>query len=379
MSRAFLVVLDSVGCGHAPDAAEFGDAGANTLGHIHERVGLRMPNLRRLGLGRAAGIGTDATPAGLYGVAREVSRGKDTPSGHWELAGVPVPWDWHYFPQTHPSFPHDITAAVARFCGTDGILGDCHASGTDIINRLGAEHLRTGKPICYTSADSVFQIAAHEDSFGLDRLLALCEHLAPMLHEMKVGRVIARPFVGEAGAFRRTANRHDYAVDVPAPTLLDWAKADGRATYGVGKIGEIFSGRAVDYSRKGFDDALMGHLSELVDEAPDGALIFANFVEFDSLYGHRRDPAGYAAHLEWFDASIGPVLARLAPGDLMLFTADHGNDPTWHGTEHTREQVPVLAAGAGTKDIGQVMFVDVAASVAAHLGLSEHGPGRSFL
>ena len=374
-----MVVLDSVGCGGAPDAADFDDAGANTLGHIHAQTPLKMPNLRRLGLGQAAGLGADVTPQGLHGVAREVSRGKDTPSGHWELAGVPVPWDWHYLPDTQPSFPTQISQAVAAFCGTDGILGDCHASGTAIIERLGAEHVRTGKPICYTSADSVFQIAAHEDHFGLDRLLALCEHLAPMLHAMKVGRVIARPFIGSEGRFERTANRHDYAVEVPAPTLLDWAKADGRATYGVGKIGDIFSGRGVDVSRKGFDEALMGHLSDLVDEAPDGALVFANFVEFDSLYGHRRDVEGYAAHLEWFDAAIGPVLARLRPGDVMIFTADHGNDPTWHGTEHTREQVPVLAAGVGAKDVGQVMFVDVAASVAAHLGLSQRGPGRSFL
>ncbi|WP_281857362.1 phosphopentomutase [Litoreibacter halocynthiae] len=379
MSRAFLVVLDSAGCGHAPDAASFGDEGANTLLHIHKRVGLKMPNLMRLGLGQAVGI-SDVKAEGLHGVAREVSLGKDTPSGHWELSGVPVPWDWHYFPDTTPSFPPKISAEVAKFCGTDGILGDCHASGTAIIERLGEEHMRTGKPICYTSADSVFQIAAHEESFGLERLQQLCRHMAPILHAMNVGRVIARPFVGaDAASFERTKNRHDYAMEVPSPTLLDWAKADGRATYGIGKIGDIFSGRGVDENRKGFDDVLMGHLSDLVDEAPDGALVFANFVEFDSLYGHRRDPEGYAAHLEWFDAAIGPILAKLRAGDLMLFTADHGNDPTWEGTEHTREQVPVVAAGVGTKDIGQVMFVDVAASVAVHLGLSERGPGRSFL
>ncbi|EPX81050.1 phosphopentomutase [Litoreibacter arenae] len=379
MSRAFLVVLDSVGCGGAPDAARFGDDGANTLGHIHQTVGLRMPNLMRLGLAQAAGL-SDIAGEGLFGVAREVSMGKDTPSGHWELAGVPVPWDWHYFPDTHPAFPPEITAEVAKFCGTDGVLGDCHASGTQIIERLGEEHMRTGKPICYTSADSVFQIAAHEESFGLERLQDICRHMAPMLHAMKVGRVISRPFLGQNAAdFKRTSNRHDYAMEIPSPTLLDWAKADGRATYGVGKIGDIFSGRGVDENRKGFDDALMGHLSDLVDEAPDGALVFANFVEFDSLYGHRREPEGYATHLEWFDEAIGPVLEKLRKGDLMLFTADHGNDPTWHGTEHTREQVPVVAAGVGRKDIGQVMFVDVAASVADHLGLSERGPGRSFL
>lgn len=338
-----------------------------------------MPNLMGLGLGRAAGL-LDAPALGLYGVATEVSQGKDTPSGHWELAGVPVPWDWCYFPDETPSFPDDIVDEVAKFCGTDGILGNCHAPGTAIIERLGEEHMRSGKPICYTSADSVFQIAAHEDSFGEARLQQLCAHMAPMLHGMNVGRVISRPFVGkDAASFKRTKNRKDYAMQVPSPTLLDWAKADGRATFGIGKISDIFSGRGVDDSRKGFDDVLMGHLSALVDEAPDGALVFANFVEFDSLYGHTRDPKGYAAHLEWFDAAIGPILAKLRKDDLMIFTADHGNDPTWTGTDHTREQVPVVAAGAGTKDIGQVMFVDVAASVADHLGLSTRGQGRSFL
>lgn len=379
MSRAFLVVLDSVGCGNAPDAASFGDDGSNTLLHIHDRVGLKMPNLMRLGLGQAASL-NNFPAQGLYGVATEVSQGKDTPSGHWELSGVPVPWDWRYFPDTTPSFPAEVVAEVAKFCGTDGVLGNCHASGTVIINELGEEHIRSGKPICYTSADSVFQICAHEESFGLDRLLQLCQHMAPMLHAMNVGRVIARPFVGtDASNFKRTKNRHDYAMEVPTPTLLDWAKADGRTTYGIGKISDIFSGRGLDDSRKGFDDVLMGHLSDLVEEAPDGALVFANFVEFDSLYGHTRNVEGYAAHLEWFDAAIGPILERLGEGDMMLFTADHGNDPTWTGTDHTREQVPVIAAGVGVKNVGEVMFVDVAASIADHLGLSTRGPGRSFL
>jgi phosphopentomutase len=379
LSRAFLVVLDSVGCGNAPDAASFGDDGSNTLLHIHDRVGLKMPNLMRLGLGQAASL-NNFPAQGLYGVATEVSQGKDTPSGHWELSGVPVPWDWRYFPDTTPSFPAEVVAEVVKFCGTDGVLGNCHASGTVIINELGEEHIRSGKPICYTSADSVFQICAHEESFGLDRLLQLCQHMAPMLHAMNVGRVIARPFVGtDASNFERTKNRHDYAMEVPSPTLLDWAKADGRTTYGIGKISDIFSGRGLDDSRKGFDDVLMGHLSDLVEEAPDGALVFANFVEFDSLYGHTRNVEGYAAHLEWFDAAIGPILERLGEGDMMLFTADHGNDPTWTGTDHTREQVPVIAAGVGVKNVGEVMFVDVAASIADHLGLSTRGPGRSFL
>ena len=384
MSRAFLVVLDSVGCGGAPDAAEFGDEGSNTLGHIHEAVGLKMPNLVRLGLGQAVALSTgadfpSAAPQGLYGVAREVSPGKDTPTGHWEMSGVPVPWAWHYFP-TAPSFPPEIVEKICEFCGTDDILGNEHASGTEVIERLGEVHLKTGQPICYTSVDSVFQIAAHETHFGLDRLLGLCRHIAPMLHKMKVGRVIARPFLGEdAQSFKRTKNRRDFAVEVPAPTLLDWAHEAGRKTYAIGKISDIFSGRGIDHSDKGTDAELMEALAARVEDAEEGSLTFANFVEFDTKYGHRRDAPGYAGHLEWFDAQIGAVLANLRPGDLMLFTADHGNDPTWRGTDHTREQVPVIGAGLGMRDIGQVGFVDIAASVADHLGLETRGPGRSFL
>lgn len=403
MSRAFLVVMDSVGIGGAPDADRFfngdrPDTGANTVAHIARacaagqaelgRSGpLHLPNLDALGLGAAVELasgvavpGLGATPVGLWGAASEVSPGKDTPSGHWELAGVPVPWDWHYFPNTDPAFPEDLTRAVAQAAGTDGILGNCHASGTEILARLGAEHLRTGWPICYTSADSVFQIAAHEESFGLDRLLALCREVAPMLHAMKVGRVIARPFIGtpEAG-FTRTTNRRDYAIAPPAPVLTDWVQAVGGRVHAVGKIGDIFSMQGIDDVVKGSDAKLMKDLGDLVDSAEEGSLTFANFVEFDSLYGHRRDVAGYARALEWFDAAIGPILRRLRAGDLMIFTADHGNDPSWSGTDHTRERAPVLAAGRGAKEIGLIGFTDVAASVADHLGLAERGPGRSFL
>jgi len=403
MTRAFVIVMDSVGCGGAPDAAEFfnagrPDTGANTLAHIAEacaagraeegRSGpLRMPVLDGLGLGAAIHLasgagapGLGAEPRGLWAAATEVSRGKDTPSGHWELAGVPVPWDWTYFPREVPAFPPEIMDEAARLAGTDGTLGNCHASGTEIVDRLGAEHLRSGWPICYTSADSVFQIAAHEETFGLDRLLTLCERLAPTLHAMRVGRVIARPFVGQPGAFRRTANRHDYAIAPPAPTLLDWAQGAGRQVHAVGKIADIFSGRGIGRVWKGADDAaLFEHLLALSGEAEQGSLTFANFVEFDSLYGHRRDVSGYARHLEWFDAAAGRFLERLAPGDLAIFTADHGNDPTWAGTDHTRERVPVLGWGAGTRAAGLVGFADVAATVAAHLGIPAEGPGESFL
>ena len=397
MARAFLIVMDSAGCGGAPDAAAFGDEGSNTLGHIaaacaagKAEVGrsglLRLPVLNGLGLSAAVRLASGAdmadvsAPVGRWGAATEVSRGKDTPSGHWELAGVPVPWDWTYFPDTVPAFPDDLVALVCQLAGTDGILGNCHASGVPIIAEHCEEHLRTGWPICYTSADSVFQIAAHEEAFGLDRLLKLCADLAPHLHAMKVGRVIARPFTGTPGNFKRTSNRHDYAIAPPAPTLLDWVAGAGRATQAIGKIGDIFSMQGIGSLYKGKSDAdLFDHLDRLGAEAAEGSLTFANFVEFDTLYGHPRDVAGYARALEWFDARAGAFLSRLRAGDLVIFTADHGNDPTWRGTEHTRERVPVLCAGVGSGAIGQIAFVDVAASIAAHLGIPSHGPGRSFL
>ncbi|WP_444454248.1 phosphopentomutase [Rhodobacter capsulatus] len=403
MARAFLIVMDSVGIGGAPDAAAFfnegrPDTGANTLAHIaaacaegraeDRRSGpLKLPHLDALGLSAAvalasgvapAGLGVD--PQGLWGAATEVSKGKDTPSGHWELAGVPVPWDWHYFVDTKGSFPADLVEFVARAAGTAGILGNCHAPGTAIIERLGAEHLRTGWPICYTSADSVFQIAAHEESFGLDRLLQLCRDVAPRLHAMKVGRVIARPFTGAPGAFTRTPNRRDFAIEPPAPTVLDWVEVAGRVTHAIGKIGDIFSHRGITHLHKGKSDAdLMEHLIRLGSEAEEGSLTFANFVEFDSLWGHRRDVSGYARALEWFDACLGRFLPTLRPGDLALFTADHGNDPTWSGTDHTRERVPVLGHGLGLRPVGQVAYADIGASIATHLGVAPHGPGRSFL
>ncbi len=403
MTRAFLVVMDSVGIGGGPDAARFfngllPDLGANTLAHIaiecaagraeEGRSGpLHVPNLERLGLGAAMRLsspipfpGMEGHPVGRWGCASEVSPGKDTPTGHWELAGVPVPWQWHCFPDVVPSFPDDLSAQVATIAGTEGILGNCHASGTQIIADLGAEHLRTGWPICYTSADSVFQIAAHEEHFGLDRLLDLCRAIAPTLHAMKVGRVIARPFVGDAqSGFVRTGNRRDFAVAPPEPVLTNWVQQAGHPVHAIGKIGDIFSMQGIDTLVKGDDATLMQHLADHVRDAAEGSLTFANFVEFDSLYGHRRDVAGYARALEWFDEQIGPILAALRPGDMFVLTADHGNDPTWPGTDHTRENVPVLVAGCGTGEIGRVGFADVAASIAHHLGLEARGAGRSFL
>ncbi|WP_424944050.1 phosphopentomutase [Aliiroseovarius crassostreae] len=404
MTRAFLVVMDSVGCGGAPDADQFfnektvPDTGSNTLAHIAQHCAdglaeegrsgpLKMPNLDALGLSAAVKIasgddmpGLGGTPTGLWGAAQEISSGKDTPSGHWEIAGVPVPWDWGYFPDTVPTFPADLTAEICRLAGVDAVLGDRHASGTAILDALGEEHMRTGQPIVYTSVDSVVQIAAHEETFGLERLVTLCEDIAPMVHKMNVGRVIARPFVGTgAGAFTRTTNRRDFAITPPSPTLCDWVGAAGGTTHAIGKIGDIFAHRGIDTLKKGADRDLMEHLVESFDTAEDGDLVFANFVEFDALFGHRRNVSGYASALEWFDSQVPRLLDKLREGDLIIFTADHGNDPTWIGTDHTRERVPVIGAGLGAKDIGIRGFSDIGASIAAHLGLAERGAGESFL
>ncbi len=398
--RAIIAVLDSVGCGGAPDAAAFGDEGSNTLGHIAEacaagqaedgRSGpLRLPNLDRLGLGRAIELasglnapGLGERPQGRWGAATEVSNGKDTPSGHWELAGVPVPFDWHYFPHTLPTFPDDLIEEIVRRADLPGILGNKHASGMPILRELGAEHMQTGKPICYTSTDSVFQIAAHEETFGLERLLELCRIAAELVHPMKVGRVIARPFVGDnPETFVRTSNRRDFAMRPPEPTLCDRVVAAGHEVFAVGKIHDIFAGQGISRTLKGKDDmALFEQMLGALDDARPGDLIFANFVEFDTLYGHPRDVSGYARALERFDARMPELLEKLGKDDLLVLTADHGNDPTWTGTDHTRERVPVLMTGAVIPgEIGLCSFADVGESVAAHLGLAPGPHGRSRL
>lgn len=401
MPRAILMVMDSVGCGGAPDAAAFGDQGANTLGHIARacaegraeegRTGpLRAPNMAALGLGAAiraaSGIdlpGFDEPPRGIHGAATEVSRGKDTPSGHWELAGVPVPWDWHFFPDTDPAIPREITEAMAARAGLPGTLCNRHASGIPVIRDYGTKHVETGKPIVYTSADSVLQIAAHEERFGLDRLMDLCRITAEIVHPMRVGRVIARPFVGSAQVgFTRTPNRRDLAIPPPEPTLLDRVVEAGGRTHAIGKIGDIFAHRGVSALAKGADDmALLDATLTAIDAAGAGDLVFANYVDFDTLYGHQRDVSGYARALEAFDARLPEVFARLREGDLLILTADHGNDPTYRGTEHTRERVPVLGTGPGfgPRDIGLVAFADVGETLAAHLGLLPGPHGMSFL
>ncbi len=399
MARAILIVLDSVGCGGAPDAAEFGDAGANTLGHIAlacahgkanqgRRGPLAVPNLRRLGLASAIKLASGLTvplwyeaPEGIWGAATEVSRGKDTPSGHWELTGVPVPWDWHYFPRTDPAIPVEVTQPLITRAGLPGTLCNAHSSGMPVLRAFGEEHIATGKPILYTSADSVLQIAAHEEHFGLERLYETCQIAAEIVHPMKVGRVIARPFVGERAAdFTRTANRRDLAIAPPEPTLLDRVQAAGGETWAIGKIGDIFAHRGITRLAKGKDDAaLIDATLAALRDAPDGAFIFTNLVDFDTLYGHQRDVSGYARALEAFDARLPEIIGALRPGDLMIVTADHGNDPTVRGTDHTRERVPVLGMmpGAGPEALGLIGFADVGETLAAHLGLPQGPHGRA--
>ncbi len=402
MPRAILMVMDSAGCGGAPDAAAFGDEGANTLGHIVQacaagqaeegRSGpLHVPNLERLGLGAAIRAASeidlpdlDAEPQGIHGAATEVSRGKDTPSGHWELAGVPVPWDWHYFPRTDPAIPAEVTAPLIERAGLPGTLCNAHASGMPVLHDFGEAHIATGKPILYTSADSVLQIAAHEEHFGLERLYETCRIAAEIVHPMRVGRVIARPFLGETAAtFTRTANRRDLAIPPPEPTLLDRVVEAGGRTHAIGKIGDIFAHRGISTLAKGKDDmALIDRTLAVLDTAADGDFVFANYVDFDTLWGHQRDVSGYARALEAFDARLPEVLARLRPGDLLFITADHGNDPTWTGTDHTRERVPVVGWAPGIalpRDIGVIGFADLGETLAAHLGIPPGSHGRNVL
>jgi len=405
MSRAFLMVLDSLGIGAAPDAERFGDVGADTLGHIAEacvrgdadtkdRAGpLMLPNLTRLGLAAAArasrgkdlaGLPAMGAPRGRYGFASEQSLGKDTPSGHWELAGVPVRFEWGYFPKTVPTFPAALTDAIIRDAGLPGILGDCHASGTEIIAELGGDHIASGKPIFYTSADSVLQIAAHEEHFGLERLYEVCRIAREHVEPYNIGRVIARPFIGsDASDFRRTGNRKDLAVPPPAPTLLALHEAAGGSVISIGKMGDIYAhlGTGREVKADG-NAALFDTLLAETETAPDNALVLVNFVDFDMLYGHRRDIAGYAKALEDFDHRLPEFEALLKPGDLAVITADHGCDPSWPGSDHTRENVPIVAFGPNVtaSDIGhRESFADVGQSLAGHLGLAPLSEGRSFL
>ncbi|WP_405378789.1 phosphopentomutase [Phascolarctobacterium sp.] len=370
MSRTIILLMDSFGIGYARDAEKYGDKDADTLGHIAEwmlanrkdaagkPMPLQLPNLAARGLQKAAELSRGAALAaplggehtiGFYTYAQEVSRGTDTLSGHWEIAGVPVDFDWGYFPNVPKCFPQELVDALIEQGHLPGVLGECHASGTEIIKELGEEHVRSGKPIIYTSADSVLQIAAHEEAFGLERLYDLCKLAYKLVRPYNIARVIARPFVGTCATdFTRTTNRHDYAVPAPEATLLDKMVAAGGSVYAVGKIADIFAHRGITkhYAAGGLEK-LVDATKQAISDAPDNTIVFTNFVDFDSSYGHRRDPKGYGEALEYFDKRLPEMTALLKPDDLLLITADHGNDPTWTGTDHTREKIPVLFSGAG--------------------------------
>jgi phosphopentomutase len=397
MSRAFILLLDSFGLGALPDADKYGDAGANTFGHIAAWAAesgkpMQLPNLERLGLAAAAHKASGEWAAGFsqrdgftgaWGVAREQSTGKDTQSGHWEIAGVPVLFDWGYFPRTVPSFPQELTDKLQELTGVAGWLGNCHASGTTIINDLGDEHVRTGKLIIYTSADSVMQIAAHEEHFGLERLYQVCEAAYELVKPYNIGRVIARPFVGENGNYKRTSNRHDYAVPPPSPTLLDHVKNDGGEVIALGKISDIFAAKGVSRLVKGPDNmALFDRLLEVADEAGDKSLTFVNFVDFDMLFGHRRDVAGYSNALHELDARLPEFMAKLKEGDLVVVTADHGCDPTAGGSDHTREHIPMIFFGPGVAPRELPIadtFSSIGATLAKHLGVKPLSNGTALL
>lgn len=412
MARVIITLLDSFGIGCAHDAAAFGDKGSDTLGHIVEWMAknrknrdgsaryLALPNLAMLGLETAHRLSTvtplayplsgeplkdmlldDGRVKAAYTCAEEVSRGKDTLSGHWEIAGVPVDFDWGYFPDKPHCFPQELVNAIITEGGLPGVLGEKLASGTEIIKELGEEHMRTGKPIIYSSADSVLQIACHEETFGLERLYTLCKLCFELVKPYKIARVIARPFVGKkADDFVRVAaHRHDYAVPAHEDTLLDRLAAAGGNVYAVGKIADIFAHRGITkhYPAAGLEGIFAATL-QAVKDAPDQTLVFANFVDFDSSFGHRRDVLGYGEGLEYYDGRLPELLALLQPEDILLVTADHGCDPTWKGTDHTREKIPVLFYGQNVEP-QQIRpfktFSDIGQTLARYLGLAplQHG------
>jgi phosphopentomutase len=379
-------VLDSVGCGELPDAGLYGDEGSDTLGNIARHVPLRVPRLRALGLGRVARITPPVRPedgpsvAGAYGRMAEASAGKDSVTGHWEMMGIVLDRPFPTFPR---GFPASVIAEFESRIGR-GILGNVVASGTEIIDRLGAEHVQTGKPIVYTSADSVFQIAAHEDVVPVPELYRMCEVAFDLVGRgMGVGRVIARPFVGSPGAFKRTSNRHDYALDPIGHTLLDYLTLRGIPVVSIGKVKDLFAGRGITTAMPTASDAEgIDRVLDAMKTVPEG-LIFANLVDFDTVYGHRNDVAGYAANIERFDDRLGAVLDQLRDTDLLVITADHGNDPTTPSTDHSREHVPLLMTGRRVKrgvDVGtRSTFADLGQTLAANFSVGPLAHGTSFL
>jgi phosphopentomutase len=379
-----LIVLDSAGVGGAPDAADFGDEGSATLPNIAKAVGgLALPHMARLGLGRAAaieGVVSEGEPEGAFGLMTERSPGKDTTTGHWEISGLVLEQPFPLYPD---GFPPEVMEPFEEAIGTES-LGNIAASGTEIIKQLGEEHIRTGKPIVYTSGDSVFQVAAHVDVIPLERLYEICKIARDILRgRHEVGRVIARPFRGDPGTFERTPDRHDYSVLPPSDTVLDEIAAAGLEVRGVGKIWDIFGGRGVTHSRptRSNDDGISAIVEQL--GAIGRGLVFANLVDFDQAYGHRNDPAGYAEALEQFDRRLPEIVDALSQDDLLIITADHGNDPTTPSTDHSRERVPLLCDGAQVKpgaDLGvRDSFTDCGVTVADLLGVPTSTSGRSFV
>lgn len=408
MKRMFIIVLDSLGIGASADAKHFGDQGADTLGHIaaacalgkanigNRQGPLALPNLSRLGLGKAAQASTGIAPPGLdnntdiigaYAYANEISSGKDTPSGHWEIAGVPVLFDWGYFKLPHHSFPQKLLDRLVYRGQLPGYLGNCHSSGTVIIDQCGIEHVKTGKPIFYTSSDSVFQIACHEETFGLNRLYKLCEIARQELTagDYNICRVIARPFVGyHQGEFKRTGNRQDLALAPPAPTVLKkLVEEKNGQVVSIGKIADIYANVGITKRVKAIGiDALFDATLIEMHKAEDNTIVFTNFVDFDSSYGHRRDVVGYATALESFDLRLPELLKQVKGDDIILLTADHGCDPTWSGTNHTREHIPVLIYGPKVNpgSLGRrETFADIGQTIASYFNLSPMDYGQSML
>lgn len=392
-SRAvYLIVFDSVGIGAAPDAAEYGDCGANTLGHIATTCdGLNLPVMQRWGLGNIPallpeklpikGVPPTDSPAAAFGALQEMSQGKDTTTGHWELAGLLLENGFQVFPAKFPSFPADLLDPFINATGR-GILGNCAASGTKIISDLGPEHISSGKWIVYTSADSVLQIAAHEETVPLEELYRACETAREIGNRYRIGRIIARPFTGKPGAFKRTVNRRDFSYPLPEDTLLDKIKTAGMHVTTIGKLDDIFNQRGITSAihLETSDEAITATL-QLAKKNETHGLIFVNLIDFDMLYGHRRDPDGYAEALQQADSFLGNLEQFIRPGDLIIVTADHGNDPTFEGSDHTREYVPLLVYGLPQpRPLGiRYGFFDVAQSIAAALGIQPMSHGKSFL
>lgn len=391
--RAFVVVFDSVGIGAASDAAEYGDEGSNTLAHLAEAVGgLRVPNLQALGLGNIpgllpsglpiAGVPPSEAPLAGYGAMRERSRGKDTTTGHWEMAGLELADGFRLFDQSTPSFPPDLVMDFEKQTGRS-VIGNKAASGTVIIDELGPLQLETGSWIVYTSADSVFQVAAHEEVIPLEELYRGCEIARELCNPYFVGRVIARPYVGEPGSFSRTENRRDYSFPPTEPTILDRLSGEGLEVVTVGKLDDIFAGRGITRTRhvENNPDAEAAVL-EILAGTEEGVFVFANLIDFDMLYGHRRDPQGYAAAVEQADVFLGDLVGGTRPGDLVIVTADHGNDPTFRGTDHTREYVPLLSyrPGVAGESLGvRDGFFDIAQSLASWFAIPPMSRGSSFV